>query len=359
MESSSSSSSPNVSSQESCLKQAIYVLAPILSTNFATPYQWRPSSRHDTRGRTSTCESICLVHDNILTSIAIDDDQSTARDLLRLRASSIQGDGPDKSSATLKVQTVEEYIILQADLLRTLLVTSHWLLPRVVRSEEKRKKAQENPTTPKRHKKYTGSSGTPSGQEQAISLHLEETIERAQLLLHMLENEYHQAIVPPNVTKEGNHNGEQEEVEEEEADDGLPTKHPILENLLERVCQDDEEQLTNRPIAIPWDMEQLAVEEQELLQMARTPIPQHQETAAPLSSQPQLGDGSRQMEQNARTLSESCTKNDTTAALDRTSSSRSTGGFQEQIKALWPIETYLALSRSLFPREGVVYEKQV
>jgi hypothetical protein len=295
----------------------------------------------------------------------MNDDQSKARDLLWLRVSSIRGDGPDESGATLNVQTVQEYIILQADLLRTLLVTSHWLLPRLVRLEEKRKQDQENPPPPKRHKKYAGSNGTPSVQEQAISMQMEETIERAQLLLDILENAYHETIVPTkNVTTEGNHNGEQEEAddngEQEETNDGIPTNHPILEHLLAQVCQDDEAQLKNHPIAISWDIEQLAVEEQELLQMARTPIPQHQKPApVPPLLQQQLGDESKQMQQNNSTISESLTKNGTIAALDRTSSSRSTGGFQEQIKALWPIETYLALSRSLLPRDGAVSGKQV
>ena len=161
--------------QKSCLQRAIATLEPLLSTEspgttssllHTAPVQANKSTS------VAVCETVCQVHNNIINALASNDDSTTRmnKTLLMLQVTS------SSEQKAVDIERIREYILLQADLLRTVRVTSQFLLPRALQVEDEQDgMMHDNRIVP---------------PCKNCSRELQTTISRAELLLEILEDMY-------------------------------------------------------------------------------------------------------------------------------------------------------------------------
>lgn len=171
-----------------------------------------------------SCVSLCGTHDKLLEVLQLGDEITTLVDgeILRLRV---------LKEGSADIEQVRRRILLQADLLRAVMLVSYKLLSKVGALP------------------MTSSKGDKSTDD-----HLKVIIGQVKILLQVLSYKYSENL-PSNAADR----------------EKLPSNFPLFEELLQQQGQTSNDVDDNN---IAFDKDQLEQEEDELLRMAHTPTPQ-------------------------------------------------------------------------------------
>ena len=170
-----------------------------------------------------SCASLCGAHDKLLEFLQLGDDITTLVDgeMVRLRV---------LKEGSTDIEEVRRRILLQADLLRAVVLVSYKLLSKVGALP------------------MTSSKGDSSTDD-----HLKVIIRQAKVLLQVLSYKYSEILFSNAADREN-----------------LPSNFPLFEELLEQQGQTSDDIDDNN---IAFDKDQLEQEEEELLRMAHAPTP--------------------------------------------------------------------------------------
>jgi hypothetical protein len=182
-----------------------------------------------------SCASLCGAHDKLLEVLQLGDEITTLVDGEIVRSRVLLKEG----SMDTGIEQVRRRILLQADLLRAVMLVSHKLLSKV-------------DALP-----VTSSKGDESTDDQ-----LKVIIRQVKVLLQVLSNKYSENL-SSNVA------------DQENLPSNLPSNFPLFEELLQQQGQT----FNDVDDSISFDKDQLEKEEDELLQMAHTPTPQERQGA--------------------------------------------------------------------------------
>ena len=203
--------------QQKCLQQVQEILELFRETPQAS----------NKKGISVSCVSLCVEYDNLIEVLGLEDDttKSVDADVLKLRY---------MDRRELNLHAIQERITLQSDLLRSLLFVAREILVRTgTIPREQRIGLQE---------------------DKSFKNILEETISRTRILLRRLAFIHSEYLQPENKDHPI-----------------LPSNFPLLDELITQQDDMDIDVIVGESITI--DKEQLEKEEEELILMAETPIP--------------------------------------------------------------------------------------